>query len=45
MLTLLFPKMTYLLHFQCVSVVCSSMGVLNIIQNDLSLICSLVNNL
>lgn len=37
--------MTYFLHFQCVRVVCSSVGVLNILQNDLSLFCSFVNNL
>lgn len=37
--------MTYFLHFQCISVVRSSVGVLNILHNDLSLTRSLVNNL
>ena len=37
--------MPHLLHFQCVRVVCSSVGVLNVLLNDLSLLRALVNNL
>lgn len=35
----------YFLHFQCVGVVCGSVGVLDILQDDISLRGRLVNNL
>lgn len=37
--------MTCLLYFQCVRVVRSSVGVLNVLHDDLSFTCGLVNNL
>lgn len=35
----------YFLHFQCVGVVCGSVGVLDILQNNVSLLARLVDDL